>query len=85
MAEQFLDRQMGRFISIKQNRKGDMEKINVMNERFTIACSHDELIIINNVLNEIIHGIDLPDFEARVGFSKTKAAALLNEIGSFIE
>ena len=48
--------------------------------RLTLA----ELLIVNNALNEVCHGIDLPDFDTRMGTSLENAKALLKQVGAAI-
>ena len=50
-----------------------------------IRVTEAELLIINNALNEIYHGIDISEFETRIGSSVEQAKALLKSIGSILD
>jgi hypothetical protein len=50
-----------------------------------IRLSWDELRLINNALNEVCHGIDVPDLDARLGARRGEARALLDQIGAVID
>jgi hypothetical protein len=49
-----------------------------------LTLSLDELIVINNVLNEICHGIEVLQFNHRIGAGPVKAQELLNAISHTI-
>ena len=51
---------------------------------FQIDVTGDELLIINNALNEVCHGIDVCEFETRIGASREEVQKLFNEIHSLI-
>ena len=57
-----------------------MKKIDITGNEIVIGISYDELVILNNALNEVINGIEIPEFEIRVGFSKGEASALLESV-----
>jgi len=46
----------------------------------TIALTDQELTIINNALNEICNGIDVPEFATRIGADREEAEQLLEQI-----
>jgi hypothetical protein len=46
---------------------------------FTILVSNEEAVTINNALNEVCNGIDVPEFETRMGCKETEARKLLSE------
>jgi len=48
--------------------------------RLTVA----ELAIVNNALNEICHGIELPEFDSRIGAERAAAERLLAGIGALL-
>jgi|EndMetStandDraft_5_1072996.scaffolds.fasta_scaffold1071487_1 hypothetical protein len=50
------------------------------NDRFALFLTVEELIALSNCLNEVCHGIELFEFETRVGASKEKVAAMLDTI-----
>jgi hypothetical protein len=47
---------------------------------FHAELTKDELIMIGNCLNEVCHGIDLFEFETRIGASKEEACRVLDQI-----
>ena len=49
-----------------------------------LALSFDELLIINNAINEVCHGLDLVDFHARIGATPEEAKALLRQIDALL-
>lgn len=51
---------------------------------FEIGVTEDELLIINSALNEICHGIDVYEFETRIGASREEVEKLFKEIHSLI-
>ncbi len=51
-------------------------------ESFLIEFSQDELRVINNALNEVCHGIDVPEFQTRMGLTIEEARDLLDKIGA---
>jgi hypothetical protein len=48
--------------------------------QYLVALSESELIVLSNCLNEVCNGIDLTEFETRVGASKDKVAGMLRTI-----
>jgi hypothetical protein len=48
----------------------------------TLAFTHEELVIINNALNEVCHGlsIDNDEFQTRIGYPQSMAENLLKKI-----
>ena len=49
-----------------------------------IRLTRGELAIISNALNEICHGIDLPEFATRIGAEPAEARRLLAEFGALL-
>ena len=49
-----------------------------------IRLTRGELVIISNALNEICHGIDLPEFATRIGAEPAEAGRLLAEFGALL-
>jgi hypothetical protein len=49
-----------------------------------VALSVHELMVINNALNEICHGIEVPEFETRIGESLVEVQKLLKQINELI-
>lgn len=58
-----------------------MKVLRVIPGRFaSVELSTDELYLINNALNETLNGIDLEEFQTRVGASREVVGALLQDI-----
>ena len=49
-----------------------------------VRLTADELSIINNALNEVCHGVDLPDFASRIGVARPAAERLLAAVGALL-
>jgi hypothetical protein len=50
-----------------------------------LELTHNELILINNSLNEVCHGLDLPDFSTRLGAGWDELEALRRQIAAALE
>jgi hypothetical protein len=46
----------------------------------SVSFTEAELILLNNALNEALNGIDLSDFDTRLGASRQEAKQLLHQI-----
>lgn len=57
---------------LKQQRKPDAS--------VEIDLTFDELSMINDTLNEICNGIEIPEFELRIGYQRERALAILKKI-----
>jgi hypothetical protein len=46
------------------------------------AFTHEELVVINNALNEVCHGLPFDDdeFQTRIGYSRAMAQNLLKKV-----
>lgn len=65
-----------------------MSIVENQSEGTPMQFSHAELVLINNALNEILHGpdaISAGEFQTRTGASVAEAKALLSRIGSAVE
>jgi len=49
-----------------------------------VRLTRGELGIINNALNEICHGIEVPEFATRIGAELAEVERLLAEFGALI-
>jgi hypothetical protein len=47
----------------------------------SVSFTEAELYLINNALNEVLHGLNVPKFDTRLGASKHQAEELLHQIG----
>ena len=59
-----------------------MEILERSKGKAVISFSNDELVILNNALNEICNGVDIPQFETRVGYPRERVEALFEQINS---
>ncbi|WLS77314.1 hypothetical protein Q3V30_12520 [Erwinia pyri] len=50
-----------------------------------INFTESEIIILNSALNEIFNGIDIEEFETRIGSEKESAAILLSNLGGILD
>lgn len=62
-----------------------MDLLSVKEKNVEINISETELLIINSALNEICNGIDITEFETRIGSGQDDVAALLSKIGSILD
>lgn len=62
-----------------------MQTIRFDREQAEVRLPLHELIVINNALNEVCHGIDVPEFSTRLGTSLEAAQALLAQVRSIID
>lgn len=50
-----------------------------------VHLSEDDLLVINNALNEVCHGLDVREFVARMGTDAASVERLLTSIGALYE
>lgn len=62
-----------------------MELIKVVDKQADISLSYDDLVIVNNIFNEVCNGLDVFEFETRIGKTKEEICYLLEKIGSIID
>jgi hypothetical protein len=62
-----------------------MEAINTVGGQLQIAISRQELLIVNAALNEVCNGIEVFEFDARIGADRERVAALLKEVGQLLD
>jgi hypothetical protein len=48
----------------------------------TVKLSALDLLILHNALNEVCHGIDLPELHTRIGADEQEIRALLDEVSA---
>jgi hypothetical protein len=63
---------------------GSMKIQHVEANEALVRLSNDELLILNNALNEVCHGLDLVEFSTRMGAELEDVHELLNQIGKVI-
>lgn len=61
-----------------------MRTVEILANAALLACSKDEILVIHSALNEICNGIELFEFETRIGASRDAASTLLAEIGGVL-
>lgn len=59
-----------------------MDVQNLSKDRATLSLCPEELLIFNNALNEVCHGLDLEEFGARMGAELSAVESLLAQIGA---
>lgn len=62
-----------------------MNLLSVTKDNAEINLSESELLILNSALNEICNGIDIAEFETRIGSKKESAATLLSGFGNILD
>lgn len=62
-----------------------MHVIQMRDEKLSIEISQEELLILNAAMNEICNGIDVFEFETRIGADRDRVALLLNEIRGCVD
>ncbi len=50
-----------------------------------IEFGHDELLVLNAALNEVCNGIDVFEFETRIGAERAKVEGLMREIQAVLD
>ncbi len=50
----------------------------------SVELSRDDLVILNNALNEACRGLDVQDFQTRMGAEKTDVVNLLHGISEVL-
>ncbi|CNI52208.1 Uncharacterised protein [Yersinia massiliensis] len=62
-----------------------MDLLSVTKSNADINITENELLILNSALNEVCNGIDIAEFETRIGSERDKVAVLLSKIGSILD
>ena len=53
--------------------------------QFEVQLSYNELLVVNNALNEVCNGIEVPEFHARIGASLEDVQRVLEALGNIID
>ena len=53
-------------------------------DSITMRLSEGEVYILKNALNEVCNGIDVPEFQTRMGVERDEVEALLGQMSSFL-
>jgi hypothetical protein len=62
-----------------------MKIIETTQENATIEMSRDELLIVNAALNEVCHGIEIFEFETRIGARRDHVSSISNQINLLLD
>ncbi|WP_037587998.1 hypothetical protein [Stenoxybacter acetivorans] len=62
-----------------------MDILDIVNQKAQLSINYEELLIFNSALNEICNGIDVFEFDTRIGVTKDQVVILLNQIGSVLD
>jgi hypothetical protein len=49
-------------------------------DRYLLMMTRDELMLLKSALNEVLNGIDVPEFETRLGATHDEAYAVMQQI-----
>lgn len=76
--------------SLSYSTKGELslieiDRINTAGGQLQIAISREELSIVNAASNEVCNGIEVFEFDARIGADRERVAALLKEVGHLLD
>jgi hypothetical protein len=61
-----------------------MRLIDLSADLVTLEITKQELEIISNSINEVCHGIDIEEFETRIGYPRDRLRVLLSQIGEVL-
>lgn len=62
-----------------------MELVKLEGRGAVVTLNESELLVLNAALNEICNGIDVQEFDTRIGFSKESVANLLGKISRVLD
>jgi len=62
-----------------------MNLINIKDTQVDLRLKLDDVLSVNNALNEVCNGLDLPDFGSQIGCKKDYALNFLGRFSSFYE
>lgn len=57
-----------------------MELLNAKRDQAEVSATVDELMIISNALNEVCNGLDLDEFQTRMGVNVDRVRAVLRDV-----
>jgi hypothetical protein len=61
-----------------------MQVVEVQRDKVVVWLSKAELTILNNALNEVCNGIEVPEFATRVGTEISEVRQLLKEVHALL-
>jgi hypothetical protein len=62
-----------------------MQIVKINKKEATLCVNREELLVFNAALNEICNGIDVFEFETRIGKNRHDVAAILEKIGLLLD
>lgn len=62
-----------------------METVEYGENKATVSFSVEELIVVNAALNEVCNGINLFEFETRIGATRETVRELLSKVSHLID
>jgi len=62
-----------------------IEEMDSSNDAVVVRMTRAELVLLKNALNEVCHGVKIPAFDTRLGYSKDVAKGLLNQLWDVIK
>lgn len=62
-----------------------MKLIEIVDAEINISLSLEEMLVVNAALNEICNGIEVFEFETRIGKTREWVADLLEEVGNILD
>ncbi|MBX8487843.1 MULTISPECIES: hypothetical protein [Pseudomonas syringae group] len=62
-----------------------VENISCSHDLASVSLSREELLVLNSALNEICNGIEIFEFETRVGADHEFVVSLLQKIGFLLD
>jgi hypothetical protein len=61
-----------------------MQMLSKEKEAFILKLSRSELLILHNALNEVVNGIEVPEFSTRMGAEVSEVESLLGQTHNFL-
>jgi hypothetical protein len=62
-----------------------VEVLEVGRDQVRLSLAAGELLLLNNALNEVLNGIDVPEFDTRLGSSRENAQKLLAALTALLD
>ncbi len=62
-----------------------MKEIELSSEKSSVVISKEELLVFNNALNEVCNGVEIFEFESRIGVDREQAVMLLHAVGLLLD
>jgi len=62
-----------------------MQLLSKEKQGFTLKVSRTELLILHQALNEVVNGIELPEFSTRMGAEVSEVESLMEQTHNFLK